>query len=55
MIVDSDALIDLDLLDTRVAFDVKNALALQQIVIEFLSPADIEDGVGFAVKLADFR
>ena len=50
-----DALIDLDLLDARVALDVKNALALQQIVIEFLSPADIEDRVRLAVELSDFR
>jgi hypothetical protein len=44
-----DALIDLDLLDTRVALDVKNMLALPQIVIEYLSPADIEDRVRLAI------
>ena len=51
----SGALIDLDLLDARVALDVKNALASQQIVIEFLGAADIEDRVRLAVKLLDFR
>ncbi len=48
-------MIDFDLLNPGIAFDVKNALALQQIVIEFLSPADVEDGVRFAVELLDFR
>ncbi len=48
-------MIDLDLLDARVALDVKNALALQQIVVELLSSADVEDRVRLAVELLDFR
>src|SRR5207302_203254 len=45
---------DLDLLDSGIAFDVKNAIAREKVCVEFLSAANIQDGVGFAVELADF-
>ncbi len=48
------ALIDFDLLHARVAFDVENAIAREQVVIEFLRAADIQDRISFAVKLPDF-
>ena len=47
------AFVDLDLLHAGIAFDVKNAVALQQVVIEFLAPANIEDGIGVPVELPD--
>ena len=48
-----DPLIDLDLLDARIAFDVENAIAREQIVVEFLRAADVQDRVGFAVEFAN--
>ena len=47
------ALIDFDLLHTRITLDVEKPVAAPQVVVEFLRAADIENGVGFAVKLAD--
>ena len=41
----ADSLIDLNLFDPGIAFDVNDAIARQEIVIEFLSPADVQDGV----------
>ena len=40
------SLIDLNLFDPGIAFDVNDAIARQKIVIEFLSPADVQDRVG---------
>ena len=47
-------LIDFDLFHAGVAFDVKNAIAREQVVVELLRAADIQDGIGVAIKLADF-
>src|SRR3954468_24493565 len=47
------ALIHFDLLNAGIAFDVENAIAGEQIGVELLGAADVEDGVGFTVKLAD--
>src|SRR4051812_35927794 len=49
----SVALIDFDLFDARIALDVEDAVAREQVGIEFLGAADVENGVGLAVKLAD--
>ena len=46
--------VDLDLFNARIAFDVNDPIALEQVVIEFLRAADVQDGVGFAIKLPDF-
>ena len=46
-------LIDLDLLDARIAFDVENAIACEQVVVEFLRAADVQNGVGFAIEFAN--
>jgi len=48
------ALVDLDLLNPRIALDINNAIALQQIVIELLRPANVQDRVGVPIKLANF-
>ena len=50
----SDAFVDLDLLNPGIALDVKNAIAYQQVVVEFLGAANVQDGVGVAIKLTDF-
>ena len=42
------------MLHARIALDVKNAIAHEQIVVEFLRAADIQDRVGFAIELPDF-
>src|SRR2546423_2929161 len=47
------ALIDFDLLHARIALDVEDAVAREQVGIEFLGAADVEDRVGFAIELAD--
>src|SRR3954452_6232543 len=47
------ALVDFDLFDGRIAFDVKNPFAGEQVRIEFLRPAHIQDRVGFPIKLAN--
>ena len=48
------AFVDLDLLNAGVALDVKNAIGNEQIVIELLRAANIQDCVGVAIKLPDF-
>ena len=48
------AFVDLDLFNAWIAFDVENAIAREQIVVEFLRAANVQDGVGFAIKLPDF-
>ncbi len=45
------ALIDLDLLDAGIALDVQNAIGNEEIVVEFLCAADVQDRVRFAIKL----
>src|SRR2546423_306355 len=47
------ALIDFDLLHARIALDVEDAVAREQVGIEFLGAADVQNGVGFAIELAD--
>ncbi len=49
----SYALIDLDLFNARIALDVKNAIGSEQIVVEFLRAADVQDGVRFSIELSD--
>ena len=41
--------IDLDLLNTRVALDVENAIGNEQIVIELLRATDVQDCVRIAI------
>jgi len=48
------ALVDLDLLNARVALDVKNAIGNQQVVIKFLRPANVQDCICLAIQLLDF-
>src|SRR3979411_2732014 len=50
----SHALIDLDLLDAGIALYVENAIAFQQVIVEFLRAADVQDRVRVAIKLTDF-
>ena len=45
------ALIDLDLLDPRIAFNVQNPIRNEQIVVEFLCAADVQNSVRIPVKL----
>ena len=47
------ALVDLDLLHAGIALDVENAIAREQVVVEFLCAADVQDRVGLAIKLLD--
>src|SRR3954463_4103651 len=47
------ALVDFDLFDRRIAFDVKNPFAGEQVRIELLRPANVQDRVGFAIQLAN--
>ena len=51
----ADSFVDFDLLHARVALDVKNVVALEQIVVEFLGAADVKDRVRLEIKLPDFR
>src|ERR1051325_6245538 len=48
------AFVDLDLLNAGVAFDVKNAIRSEQIVIELLRATNVQDGVGIPIELPDF-
>jgi len=50
----SYAFIDLDLFDAWIALDINDSIALEQIVVELLRAANIEDGVSVAIKLTDF-
>ena len=45
--------VDLDLFDPWIAFDVNDPIALEQIVIEFLRAANVQNRVGLAIKLTD--
>ena len=49
-----NSLIDLDLFNTWIALDIKNAIARQQIVVEFLRAADVQNGIGRFIKLTNF-
>ena len=49
----SIARVHLDLLDGRVAFHVNDALATQQIVVEFMRAANVEQGVGPGVQIVE--
>ena len=46
-------LVDFDLFDAGIALEVEDAIAGEQVGIEFLGAADVKDGVGFAIELAD--
>src|SRR2546421_4296653 len=46
-------LIDFDLFDAGIALDVEDAVAAEEIGIEFLGATDVEDRIGFTVKLPD--
>src|SRR5262249_34160498 len=46
--------VDLDLLDAGVALDVKNAIGSEQVVVEFLRAADVQDRVRIAIEFTDF-
>ena len=48
------SLIDLDLLYARIALDLKEAIAFSQVVVQFLRAANIENGIGIAIELANF-
>ena len=48
------ALVDLNLFNARIAFDVENAIGNQQIVVKLLCAADVQDCVRFAIKLPNF-
>src|SRR5205823_9429926 len=50
----SFALIDLDLFDARVALDINDPIAFEQVVIELLRSANVQDRVRLAIKLPDF-
>ena len=47
-------LVDLDLFNTGIALDVKNAIGNKQIVIEFLRAANIQDCISVSIKLPIF-
>src|SRR5688572_23671112 len=46
-------LVDLDLFKAGIALDVENAVVREQVGIEFLGATNVEDGVGFSIKLTD--
>ena len=48
-----NSLIDFDLFHTWIALDIKNAIARKQIVVKFLSAADVENGIGRFIKLTN--
>jgi len=48
------AFVDLDLFNAGVALDVKNTIRNEQIVVEFLRAANVQDRVGIAIELPDF-
>ena len=50
----SYAFVDLDLLNPGIALDVKDAIRNEQVVVELLRAANIQDGVGVPIKLPDF-
>ena len=41
--------------NARIALDVKNAIGNEQIVIEFLCAANVQDRIGVAIELPDSR
>src|SRR6266550_4006448 len=47
------AFVDLDLFNTGVALDVKNAVGNEQVVVEFLGATDVQDCVRIAIQLPD--
>jgi hypothetical protein len=48
------AFIDFDLFDAGIAFDVKDAIGNEQVVIKLLCAADVQDCVRFAIQLPNF-
>src|SRR6266487_188001 len=46
-------LVDLDLLNPWIAFNIKNTIRRKQVVVEFLRTADVQDRVGIAIKLSN--
>src|ERR1700710_1995697 len=46
------AVVDLDLLHAGVALEVDEVLAVEEVLVDFLGAADVEDGVGGADQLA---
>ena len=51
----TNSFVDLDLFDPGITFYIKDAVTLKQVIVEFLGPANVEDCVGFPVKLLNFR
>ena len=49
-----DTLVNLYLFNTWIALDIKNAIARQQIVVEFLRATDILNRIGRFIMLANF-
>ena len=48
------AFVDLDLFNTGVALDIKNAIGNEQVVVEFLRATNVQDGVRISIELPDF-
>src|SRR5437899_939845 len=49
----SYAPVDFDLLNTGIALDVKKAFTGKKVLVQFLRAANIQDRIGFAIKLTD--
>ena len=47
------AIVDLDLLNAGIALDVKDSIRNEQVVIEFLRAANVQDRVGLAIEPPD--
>src|SRR6478672_4098266 len=51
----TNSFVDLDLFDAGITLDIKDAVTLEQVIIEFLGSANVKDRVGFPVKLLNFQ
>ena len=48
-----NTLVDLYLFNPRIALDIENSVTRQQVVIEFLCAANIQNRIGRFIKLTD--
>ena len=46
------ALINVYLLDARVTFDVNQPLTLEKVLVQFVRPANIKDGISLAIEFS---
>ena len=46
--------VDLDLFNAGIALDVKDAIGNEQVLVEFLRAANVQDRIGIPIELTNF-